>query len=56
MVAQTARMFGQRPSSLMRMTDPVLALSFDLAAAERLAAADAEALDPDRQQTRIIEV
>ena len=56
MVAQTARMFGQRPSSLMRMTDPVLALAFDLAAAERLAAADADALDPDGGQRRIVEL
>jgi hypothetical protein len=40
----------------MGIREPVLALSFDLAAAERLAAADADALDPDGAQRRIVEL
>jgi hypothetical protein len=35
-VASTAKLFSQRPSSLVGIPDPVLALAFDLAAAERL--------------------
>jgi hypothetical protein len=33
MLVATAKMFGQRPSTLLDITDPVLALNFDLAAA-----------------------
>jgi hypothetical protein len=36
-LAATAKTFGQRPSTLMRIEDPVLSLAFDLAAAARLA-------------------
>lgn len=35
-LAATARSFAVRPSALLRIEDPVLALSFDLAAAARL--------------------
>jgi hypothetical protein len=31
----TAKLFSQRPSSLLGVSDPVLALAIDLAAAER---------------------
>ena len=33
MLVSTAAAFGQRPSTLMDITDPVLALNFDLAGA-----------------------
>ena len=36
LLAITAHKFGCRPSSLVRLHDPVLALDFDLAAAGRL--------------------
>ena len=36
MLAVTARTFGQRPSALLAIEDPVLALAVDLAAAVRL--------------------
>jgi hypothetical protein len=35
-IVGAAKMFGQRPAALMGIADPVVALGFDLAAAERL--------------------
>jgi len=35
-IVATAKAFGQRPSSLLAIRDPVLALGFDLAATVRL--------------------
>jgi hypothetical protein len=49
-LAATAQKFGCRPSDLVCLRDPVLALDFDLAAAARLLAAEraaAEGLAPD---------
>jgi len=36
-LAWTARTFGQRPSALLAIADPMLALELDLAAAQTLA-------------------
>jgi hypothetical protein len=40
LLAVTAQKFGCRPSDLVRLRDPVLALDFDLAAAARLLAVE----------------
>lgn len=40
LVSMTAQKFGTRPSQLVGLHDPVLALDFDLAAAARLLAAE----------------
>jgi hypothetical protein len=42
-LAVAAQKFGCRPSELVRLRDPVLALDFDLAAAARLLAAERHA-------------
>jgi hypothetical protein len=41
----TARQFHQRPSTLLAIEDPLVALSFDLAAAVVLSRLDREALE-----------
>lgn len=46
-LAHTAKTFGQRPSSLLRLTDEVIALDFDCAAALVLIQAEAKALKGD---------
>jgi hypothetical protein len=40
LLAMAAQQFGARPSALVGLDDPVLALDFDLAAAARLLAAE----------------
>lgn len=40
LLAVTAQKFGCRPSDMVRLRDPLLALEFDLAAAARLLAAE----------------
>jgi hypothetical protein len=44
LVSAAAQRFGHRPSQLVGLDDPVLALEFDLAAAARLVRAEREAL------------
>jgi len=46
LLALAARQFGCRPSRLVRLRDPVLALDFDLAAAARLFAFERSAVSP----------
>ena len=45
LLSLAAAKFGARPSVLVGLRDPVLALDFDLAAAARLLAADRAAVD-----------
>lgn len=44
-MAIAAKEFGQRPSDLLAIEDPLLALAFDLAALERLVEMRQEALE-----------
>ena len=48
MLAQTAQLFGQRPSALLGVTDPRLALVLDDALAQRLLAHQAAQQRPGR--------
>ncbi len=53
-LAVAAQKFGCRPSDLVRLRDPVLALDFDLAAAARLLAAErmaTEGLTPGNKES-----
>jgi hypothetical protein len=50
-LAVTAHRFGCRPSELVRLRDPVLALDFDLAAAARLLNVERAAAEGLAQRT-----
>jgi hypothetical protein len=47
LVAVAAEKFGCRPSQMVKLSDPVLALDFDLAAAARLLEARRAATEPE---------
>ena len=52
-LAATGKLFGTRPSELLAIADPVLALEVDLAAAEELVQEARREMEPERNLREI---